>query len=264
VRGAGILILIAACYRPELHEGSPCSTDEECPIGLVCSTSVCRFSTFDATPVQFPALPDAPCMLWFMDADGDGHGDPAVTTMACTQPANMVASNDDCDDQHEYRYLSAREMCDGIDNDCNATTADICPSDCSLRQRPAPNDGHLYLFCITDAPPPDARARCALEGYELTPVESDAENTYIRATADALSLTYLHLGGTDAAMEGVWRWSSNIAFWIEPAVVPGQYAHWDSGEPNNAGGTEHCVAMRTTGWWNDDDCDVPRDFVCRR
>ncbi len=36
--------------------------------------------------------------LWYRDADGDGHGDPAVSTIACAAGDGWVAAGDDCDD----------------------------------------------------------------------------------------------------------------------------------------------------------------------
>jgi len=44
------------------------------------------------------------------DLDGDGYGDPASSV--CTFPEQ------DCDDTNAYVYPSARELCDGIDNQC--------------------------------------------------------------------------------------------------------------------------------------------------
>lgn len=35
---------------------------------------------------------------WYQDADGDGKGNPAVTTVDCQQPAGYVGNSNDCDD----------------------------------------------------------------------------------------------------------------------------------------------------------------------
>jgi len=56
---------------------------------------------------------------WYTDADGDGHGDPDVSTTACSQPEGYVASSDDCDDANAVTYTSADEICDGKDNNRN-------------------------------------------------------------------------------------------------------------------------------------------------
>ena len=61
---------------------------------------------------------DAP--EWFVDGDGDGHGDPAVTVRACAAPSGAVAAGDDCDDTDADRSPSAPERCgDAVDNDCD-------------------------------------------------------------------------------------------------------------------------------------------------
>jgi len=58
--------------------------------------------------------------VWYGDADGDGHGDPAVEILACDQPDDASADALDCDDGDPTAYTGAVEdPCDGVDNDCD-------------------------------------------------------------------------------------------------------------------------------------------------
>ena len=57
--------------------------------------------------------------IWFADADGDLHGDPAVQVVSCTQPEGFVDNSGDCDDTAAEANPSGVEVCDGIDNDCD-------------------------------------------------------------------------------------------------------------------------------------------------
>ena len=59
---------------------------------------------------------------YYLDADGDGHGDPAVIEVACAAPEGYVASPGDCDDDAALRHPGALELCDRVDNDCDGTT----------------------------------------------------------------------------------------------------------------------------------------------
>jgi predicted outer membrane repeat protein len=70
----------------------------------------------DEEPAEAPAA--------FTDADGDGHGDPATETKACTITSGLAAVGDDCDDTDPSRYAGAPEVCNGVDDDCDETTDD--------------------------------------------------------------------------------------------------------------------------------------------
>lgn len=59
---------------------------------------------------------------WYRDADGDLHGSPLTTLVACSQPGGYRASSDDCNDGDARAYTGATEACDGIDNDCDSAT----------------------------------------------------------------------------------------------------------------------------------------------
>jgi hypothetical protein len=65
---------------------------------------------------------DAEKFTWYVDADGDGYGNPNVTKLSCSQPAGYVADNTDCNDADNTIYPNAPELCDGKDNDCDGLT----------------------------------------------------------------------------------------------------------------------------------------------
>ncbi len=56
---------------------------------------------------------------WYVDGDGDSHGDPARTESACSRPKGTVATGDDCDDDSADVYPGATETCNDVDDDCD-------------------------------------------------------------------------------------------------------------------------------------------------
>ncbi len=56
---------------------------------------------------------------WYVDGDGDGYGDPSVTTTACSQPSGYESDSSDCDDSDASINPAATEVCDSVDNDCD-------------------------------------------------------------------------------------------------------------------------------------------------
>ena len=55
---------------------------------------------------------------YYLDADGDGYGTDANTTIACTAPEGYRSRGGDCDDTTRAAHPDGTELCDGIDNDC--------------------------------------------------------------------------------------------------------------------------------------------------
>ena len=56
---------------------------------------------------------------YFADMDGDGFGDQATLTNACTQPVGYVTDNTDCNDTDALINIAAVEICDAQDNNCD-------------------------------------------------------------------------------------------------------------------------------------------------
>lgn len=112
--------------------GNPASFVQACsaPAGYVANNTDCN----DNAPGIYPGATeicngmDDDCdgqidenlgTVWYADADGDGYGNAAVTTMACAQPFGFVNDNTDCNDNSAAAYPGATEITDGIDNDCD-------------------------------------------------------------------------------------------------------------------------------------------------
>lgn len=105
-------------------------TDSRCCNGIICGND-CD----DARGGAHPGLPevcgdsvDNDCNgevdeggTLYRDLDNDGRGDSATSMAGMCQPG-WVSNDDDCDDLRLESYEGAREMCDGLDNDCNSVS----------------------------------------------------------------------------------------------------------------------------------------------
>ena len=97
------------------------------------------------------------------------------------------------------------------------------------------------------------RSMCDDMGYDgLATVRNESDNTFLSEFAPS-SMGFL-VGGNDIASEGTWVWESGL---------PMSFTNWASGEPNNGGGEEHCLALHGVGhgggWtykWNDTFCSM--------
>jgi hypothetical protein len=237
-------------------------------LAAACARAGTGVAPGDDDPLPPDSSTDCTQQTYYRDADGDGHGDPAMAMQACEPPAGTVTSNDDCDDTTAQRRPGLDEICDGLDNDCTTATLELCPAGCSPIRRPPPDDQlHVYLVCNVSAPWANARATCNGAMYKLVQIESAAENAFVRTTANTFfGGVDLHIGGTDSVVEGTWVWDGSDPFWQGTsggAPIGGRYANWVGGEPNNDS-NEDCTEMKPTGQWNDENCGDSQRFLCRR
>ncbi len=101
-----------------------------------------------------------------------------------------------------------------------------------------------------------ARSAYGATGY-LATITSSAENNFIKArlSGDAW------IGGSDAAVEGTWKWiggpEAGTTFWQgvgNGSTVNGSYANWNPGEPNQSGEEDCAETYIANGTWNDLPC----------
>ncbi|HMV69407.1 MAG TPA: putative metal-binding motif-containing protein, partial [Myxococcota bacterium] len=77
----------------------------------------------------------------FVDADGDGFGDPRIQRIVCADAPGLVDDDRDCDDGDAAISPDAWEVCNGIDDDCDRAIddADVDEADKRLaRGEPIP------------------------------------------------------------------------------------------------------------------------------
>ena len=122
-----------------------------------------------------------------------------------------------------------------------------------------PANGHYYKrTAVMTWPEAQAEAE-ALGGY-LTTINDSDENLWV-----ALNLFSGWIGANDISAEGVWEWvEDGTDFWNGDetgSVVPGMYANWSSGEPNDAGDDEDHGEMTASGLWNDLGAQTRRGIV---
>ena len=65
------------------------------------------------------AVDEGLASTFFMDADSDGYGNPAVAVTACAAPDDYVDNSLDCDDSASLVSPDKEEVCNGIDDNCD-------------------------------------------------------------------------------------------------------------------------------------------------
>jgi hypothetical protein len=229
----------------------------------------------DANPIVPPISEDAApgCTAevadtFYADSDGDGYGTPELTAVDCVQPPGFVSNDLDCNDKDPRVNPDGAELCDGLDNDCNAATAEVCPAGCSVQT----NESAIYLFCSIGANQANASLTCQGQDMHLVRIDDLAEQAYLseqRIIAfGGRSKTYI--GASDLATEDTWVWQDGSQFWQGRGggvPVAGLFNFWRDGEPNDDG-TEDCAGMRdnssSTGRWVDFECSQVVRYICER
>lgn len=73
-------------------------------------------------------LDETSAQTWYLDNDGDSYGGDEETMLQCTSPGiDWVLNGDDCDDDALFVNPSIAEVCNHIDDDCDAYIDDSDP-----------------------------------------------------------------------------------------------------------------------------------------
>ncbi|MBX7077750.1 MAG: hypothetical protein K1X88_01100 [Nannocystaceae bacterium] len=255
---AAVLAVVSGCAKG----GSGGSDVGAAELGTGSADASATVASFGASSSESSSSTTAPCepTTWFLDLDADGHGDPATMSDACPMPEGAVDLGDDCDDAEPERHPEHAEICDALDNDCDALVDEASADnpECGMCKLAVSGlDATVgYAFCPTVMNRNDARNTCIGKGGDLVTLADEAELQALIAAAPPLpEWPGYAIGLDDTLVEGDFRWIDGSASMLR---FP-----WDAGQPDSSGGDEDCVETYfPVPKWNDVGCAVLRPFVC--
>ena len=118
--------ITSSCTNPDEYVSNSDDCDDASSSIRPGGTEVCNGADDDCNSIVDDNAVDS--LPWYLDADGDGFGNPNIEVMACEAPLNHRANSADCDDNSALINPTAIEVCDGIDNNCNVQTDDSDPT----------------------------------------------------------------------------------------------------------------------------------------
>ncbi len=158
---------------------------------------------------------------------------------------------------------SGADYCDGIDNDCNPATHDVCPAGCMSYVF----QGHGYMACTGDPTYTAAEALCVKQHMHLVKIESAAENAFLLTIMKPLG-SFVWMGGTDIWKAHTFRWPDTDLIVSDGVVPAGVYTNFGNGEPASLSNTA-CLQLTDVsapppGSWTDTPCTEKQPFICER
>jgi hypothetical protein len=102
----------------------------------------------------------------------------------------------------------------------------------------------------------NAASACVAWGGQLAALSTKAETDFVNARLTSYGAKDVFIGGTDAAVDGVWKWVNGESW---------SYTNWLPGEPSTAA-LDDCVALRAGGafGWDATNCNGKEHYLCER
>ncbi len=127
-----------ACSRPEGYVPVPNDCDDTDATVWPGASEICDGKDQDCNG----EVDEGVTSLFYVDADGDGYGDPGQTTPSCEGLPGSSDDPTDCDDTDPEEHPGADEHCDGEDDDCDGLTDEEPTVEGGLWYPDADGDGY--------------------------------------------------------------------------------------------------------------------------
>lgn len=143
-------------------------------------------------------------ITYYEDADGDGYGNPDVWVTGTSQPDGYVIDNTDCDDNDASINPVAKEIDDGIDNNCNDQIDELCnikvPEDYETIQEAIQAASNGCMILVNDGVYKE-NIDFINKAITLKSV-NDPVKTIINGNADGSVVTFSSGEGEDSVLDG--------------------------------------------------------------
>ncbi|KAK2888177.1 uncharacterized protein [Channa argus] len=122
---------------------------------------------------------------------------------------------------------------------------------------PDPFNDYCYLFnYLSMRTWAEARADCLNQGGDLISITDPFEQAFVHGVIQQSPTGIsLWMGGHDSITEGGWEWSDGSPF---------RYIRWNTGNPDDYYGEDCLSILINNGYWNDDNCENKRGYICKR